>query len=109
MTDQIITKVANIFMVITSFIFAQASKIEPIISQAFDQLFSLGLLMLVLFVLWREYRTQKEVNQRMDDELKDLVKDSIKSSQVQAQKNTELTDKITDLTDKISQMVEARR
>ncbi|MAO65052.1 MAG: hypothetical protein CL666_08630 [Balneola sp.] len=79
MTDIIATKSFNILAIVTAWIFAQAAEYGGIINQAFDQLFSLGLLVVVIVVLFREYKNSKEDNAELDQKFQVLLKENIET------------------------------
>lgn len=70
---------AKAFTLIVAWIFAQASQYGGIVDKAFDQLFSLGLLVFVLIVLFREYKTGQKYNSIRDKDFSNLLKESIET------------------------------
>lgn len=68
------TKAAKIIIICMAWVIAQLSEVSGgIVSQGFDQLFSIGLLLVVLFMLWKEYKEGKEYNRKRDNELKQVL------------------------------------
>lgn len=60
-------------------IFLQVAQYEGLINKAFDQLFSLGLLVVIIIFLFKEYKSGKRYNAERDVSYQDLVKESIET------------------------------
>jgi len=70
MYDQILFKSVSIASLVGAWAIQQISDIEPIISQGFDQLFSIGLLVVAVIVIWKAF-AQKDANETQ------LLKDQV--------------------------------
>jgi len=64
---------------IVAWFFAQTSEFGGVLGLAFDQLFSLGLLVLVLIILFREYKSGQKYNTDRDEEFSGLLKENIET------------------------------
>ncbi|MAO66242.1 MAG: hypothetical protein CL666_14700 [Balneola sp.] len=99
MTDAIVTKAFTIIGIVTAWIFAQAEQFGGIIDTAFDQMFSLGLLLIVLIVLFKEYKGTKADNAELDEKFQTLLQENIETRR-------DFRDSIDALTQVISKMNE---
>ncbi len=97
MTDAIVTKVFSVVRIVIAWIFAQAEQFGGIIDKAFDQMFSLGLLLIVLVVLFKEYKSSKSDNEKLDKKFQQLLQEYIDTRR-------DFKDSIDALTDVISKM-----
>lgn len=74
MIEQAMHKVLNTSLIIVAWVFYQLSELTGgIINQAFDQLFSLGLLALAVYFLWKDNKESRDYNRRRDERIEDLV------------------------------------
>jgi ABC-type nickel/cobalt efflux system permease component RcnA len=60
LNDIIVAKTLAIITLVTSWLVYQASEIAPIISQGFDQLFSIGLLIIAVVIIWKAFTKKDE-------------------------------------------------
>lgn len=65
--------------VLTAWVFAQLATAGELLQIGFDEMFSLGLLILVLIVLYKEYKSSIKYNADRDIEIKDLLEKNIES------------------------------
>ncbi len=64
---------------VVAWVFAQASQYGGIVDKAFDQLFSLGLLVFVLVILFREYKSSQKYNSTRDQDFAGLLQQNIET------------------------------
>lgn len=75
----------SIISLVTSWFIAQASVIE----QGFDQLFSLGLLLVAVVVIWKAFSKKDESETRLLREQVDILKAIVTDQQKTIEKITE--------------------
>lgn len=77
--DTLYSHTGKAFTLIVAWVFAQASEFGGIINRGFDQAFSIGLLVAVLIILFKEYKNGQKYNSTRDKEFSDLLKESIET------------------------------
>ena len=75
----------SIISIITSWFIAQASLIE----QGFDQLFSLGLLVVAVIVIWKAFSKKDESETKLLREQIEILQDIVKDQREQINKRDE--------------------
>ena len=75
----------SIISIITSWFIAQASLIE----QGFDQLFSLGLLIVAVTVIWKAFSKKDESETKLLREQIEILQDIVKDQREQINKRDE--------------------
>lgn len=96
--DGIYSHTAKSITLIVAWVFAQASEFGGIIDKGFDQAFSIGLLIAVMIILFKEYKNGQKYNSTRDKEFSDLLKESIetrKDFQKAIESLTTVVEKIT--------------
>lgn len=78
---------------------AQIPIEHPIIAKGFDQLFSIGLLMVVLFMLYKEYKSSQNYNAVRDKKIEAMLEN-------QMEINRNVATSIEALTNSIEKLVE---
>lgn len=74
MINELMTiKAGNVLTTIMALMFIQLGIEEPVISDLFDTLTSLGLLGIGVFVLWKQYKQSVNYNERRDTEYMSML------------------------------------
>ena len=75
--DVIMYKLTQLCLVVMSGAIYLYNQIDgTIVSRAFDQLFSIGLLVVLVIMLYREWKGSKQYNEERDKRLEELVKNN---------------------------------
>lgn len=61
-------------LIVSAWLWYQTSELTGgLVDEAFDKMFSLGLLIVVLVILFREYRKSQEYNRERDEKMEQLL------------------------------------
>jgi len=75
--EMLMQKLTQIFVLIISGAFYLVNQVDgSIVSQAFDQLFSIGLLVVLVIMLYREWKNAREYNEERDERLETLIRNN---------------------------------
>lgn len=75
--ETIMQKLMQIGVLVTSGVFYFVNQAGgSIVDQAFDQLFSIGLLVVLVIMLYREWQSAREYNEQRDQRLEQLVENN---------------------------------
>lgn len=75
--EMIMQKLTQIGLLLVSGIFYLVSKVDgSIINKAFDQLFSIGLLVIIVIMLYREWKSARTYNEERDERLEKLIENN---------------------------------
>ena len=109
MYDQILFKSVSIASLVGAWAIQQVSDIEPIVSQGFDQLFSIGLLVVAVIVIWKAFSKKDESETKLLTEQVKMYKEyySVQEDRIKLQKEqiTELTSQIHKANDNIERLM----
>ena len=76
----IMQKITQIGLLLTSGIFYTVTQLDGnIIGKAFDQLFSIGLLCILAYMLYKEWKSSQKYNEERDERLEKIVENNTKA------------------------------
>jgi len=76
----IMQKITQICILLTSGIFYTVAQLDgSIIGKAFDQLFSIGLLCILAYMLYKEWKSSQKYNEDRDKRLEQIVENNTKA------------------------------
>jgi len=80
MLELIMQKLTQIGLFVISSIFYIAGRLDnPIIGKAFDQLFSIGLLCILAYMLYKEWKISQQYNEGRDKRLEKIIENNTKA------------------------------
>lgn len=107
--EQIILKSASILSLFGAWAVKIASQVDPIISQSFDQLFSIGLLVVAVVVIWKAFAKKDESETRLLTEQVKMYKEyhNVQEDRIKLQKEQirELTTQVRKANDNIERLM----
>lgn len=105
MNEILMSKIWKIATVTFAWAWIQVSDmVGGIISEGFDNLFSLGLLLFIAYLLWQERQAAQEYNQERDGRIERLVESNTEAINDFRRSNDALTTAIQELRKDISEI-----